>query len=116
MRPIIALWVLIASAVISHAQGISDAEIAAKRQALKEYLSPDPKKEMARMFQCRAAPDSLIGLSLDDLRIKCGRWSRSNVTTTALGKSEQLIFTNGPDNTVMYVYTFNGVVTAVQSR
>jgi hypothetical protein len=109
---IIALTLLLATA--AHGQGLTDAEIKAYRKAARDYLNPDPKIEMAMMFRCSASPKDLIGLSPDDLRIKCGRWSRSSATTTRSGRFEQYIYAIGP-RVVMYVYVEKNAVVSVQT-
>jgi len=48
--------------------------------------------EAMKIQQCRNAPKSQIGLSLEALRERCGRWARSTVTVTARGRSEQLLY------------------------
>ena len=41
--------------------------------------------EATKIQGCRNAPRSLIGLSLDALRERCGQWARSTVTVSAKG-------------------------------
>jgi hypothetical protein len=71
--------------------------------------------EAMKIQQCRNAAKSLIGLSLDVLRGRCGQWARSTVTVTARGRSEQLLY-GSESAPLLYVYVDDGVVTALQEQ
>jgi hypothetical protein len=132
MRHVIAFAVVLASTSASQGQ-LSDKEMQklrdtpglalTKEQELRLYGPPMTKAkksaieaEMAKMFQCSYSPGAMIGLTLSDLRNKCGQWDRSNTTTTAAGRWEQLIYTSIPYHAVMYVYVDNGIVSSVQTH
>ena len=76
MRQALIVFVLLI-AFEAHGQGLTDAELAANRAALREHLNPSPKAELSKMLACRATPGALIGLRVDDLRIKCGRFGKT---------------------------------------
>lgn len=113
MRPILTFGIILALTSGSLGEEISEAT---RRALIRDALSPSPQKQKANRQECRFAPSTLIGLSRDQLRAKCGIWSTSNLTTTAAGTSEQLVFNILPNYAGFYVYLTNGVVTAVQSR
>jgi hypothetical protein len=71
--------------------------------------------EATKIQQCRNAPRSLIGLSLEALRERCGQWARSTVTVSAQGRSEQLLY-GSESAPLLHVYVDNGVVTSVQEQ
>lgn len=80
-------------------------------------LNADIDVETIKMQKCRNAPGSLIGLSSSQVRAKCGRLSRSNTTTTAAGRSEQVVYGAAfPGGPFLYVYLDDDVVTSVQGR
>jgi hypothetical protein len=71
--------------------------------------------EAVKIQQCRSATKSLIGLSRKALRERCGQGTRSTVTDTARGRSEQLLY-GSESAPLLYVYIDDGVVTAVQEQ
>jgi hypothetical protein len=71
--------------------------------------------EATKIQGCRNAPRSLIGLSLDALRERCGQWARSTVTVSARGRSEQLLY-GSESAPLLYIYVDDSVVTSVQEQ
>ena len=87
---------------------------AAKAKAARKPQEHALRERERKFFECIWHPDSLIGLTRDQLREKCGYWDKVNRTTTASGVREQIVYSmvSGPR---FYVYTENGIVTAVQN-
>jgi hypothetical protein len=87
---------------------------AAKAKAARKPQEDALRERERKFFECIWHPDRLIGLTRDQLREKCGYWDKVNRTTTASGVREQIVYSmvSGPR---FYVYTENGIVTAVQN-
>lgn len=111
MRRIITIALTVAAIAVpapSHAQS--------KAKSKADTASFDAHE--AKLGKCRfASPSTFIGMNAADLETKCGRMYRSNVTTTAAGRSEQRAYGSFmPGGPYFYIYLDGGVVTAVQSK
>lgn len=108
-RTIIAIAIVLASMGAAGSQPITEKELAANRALARQVFDPAYRERLTK--SCMSTMNQLIGLSKQDLQMKCGFISPSSTTVTALGRVEQFIFTAGVST--MYVLTVNDKVTAV---
>src|SRR5262249_45449969 len=71
--------------------------------------------ETTKIQGCRNAPRSLIGLSLDALRERCGQWAQATVIVSARGRSEQLLYWSDAAP-LLYIAADDGVRASVQEQ